>query len=76
MCRVLDTEKTRSSRYRPQSDGLVERMNQALRQMLRVVVNEFESDWDDHLPYLLSAYRSIVMRVLTTPNFLMFSRDY
>ena len=76
MCKLLDISKTRTSRYRPQSDGLVERMNRTLRQMLRAVVSEFGSDWDDHLPYILLAYRSTVHdSVNFTPNFLMFGRE-
>ena len=76
MCRLLDIEKTRTSRYRPQSDGLVERMNRTLRQMLRAVISDFGSDWDDHLPYILLAYRSTVHESVNfTPNFLMFGRE-
>ena len=69
MCRLLDIEKTRTSRYRPQSDGLVERVNRTLRQMLRAVVSDFGSDWDDHLPYILLVYRSTVHESVNfTPN--------
>ena len=76
MCRLLDISKTRTSRYRPQSDGLVVRMNRTLRQMLRAVVSEFGSDWDDHLPYVLLAHRSTVRESVNfTPNILMFGRE-
>ena len=71
MCRLLDIEKTRTSRY-----GLVERMNRTLRQMLRAVVSGFGSDWDYHLPYILLAYRSTVHESVNfTPNFWMFGRE-
>ena len=76
MCRLLDIEKTRTSRYRPQSDGLVERMNRTFTQMLRAVFSHFRIDWDDHLPYILLSYRSTVHEsVNLIPNLLMFGRE-
>ncbi|KAI4883507.1 hypothetical protein NFI96_029468 [Prochilodus magdalenae] len=41
------------------TDGLVERLNQTLKQMLRKFVNETGTDWDQWLPYLLFAYREV-----------------
>lgn len=58
ICNLLGIQKTRTCPYRPQSDGLVERTNRSLIQMLSIFVNENRNDWDDHLPYLLMAYRS------------------
>ncbi|KAL4008478.1 hypothetical protein ACER0C_002330 [Sarotherodon galilaeus] len=42
-----------------ESDGLVERFNQTLKNMLRKFVTETGSDWDQWLPYLLFAYREV-----------------
>ena len=77
ICRLLD-KKTRTSRYRPQSDGLVKIMNitETFRQMLRTVVSDFGSDWDNCLPCILLAYRSTVHESVNfPPNFLMFGRE-
>ena len=41
----------------PQATGMVERCNRILLAMLRAV-SEQQGDWDDHLPAVLSAYRS------------------
>ncbi|KAI4904670.1 hypothetical protein NFI96_001896 [Prochilodus magdalenae] len=49
----------RTTPYHPQTDGLVERFNQTLKQMLRKFVNETGTDWDQWLPYLLFAYREV-----------------
>ena len=76
LCKLLDMSKTRTSRYHPQPDGLVERMNRTLRQLLRATVNEHGNDWDDHLPYVMLAYRSTVQEsTKCTPNLLMFGRE-
>jgi hypothetical protein len=54
-----DLDKTRTTPYRSQSDGFVERFNGTLQIMLSSFVNENRNDWNDHLPYLLMAYRAI-----------------
>lgn len=54
----MEIKKTRSCSYRPQSSGLVERFNATLQKMLSLLVNESRNDWDDHLPYVLMAYRA------------------
>lgn len=60
VCTRLGIEKTRTTPYRPQSDGLVEKFNQTLQVMLSAFVNKCRNDWDNHLPYLLMAYRASV----------------
>ena len=50
MCRLLGVEKTRTVSYYPQSDGMVERFNRTMQQMLKTLVCEARDDWDDHLP--------------------------
>lgn len=46
--------KDKKTPYRPQSDGLVERLNQ----LLRIFRHDNPNDLDDHLPYVLMAYRA------------------
>ncbi|VDI00396.1 Hypothetical predicted protein [Mytilus galloprovincialis] len=76
ICVLLNIDKTRTCPYRPQSDGLVERMNRTLIQMLSIFVNDNRNDWDDHLPYLLMAYRSTIQDSTGfAPHKLMFGRD-
>ena len=55
VCDLLGIQKTRTSPYRPQSDGLVERFNRTIQQMLASYVIESRNDWDDHLSYLCMA---------------------
>lgn len=56
---LLGIKRVRTTPYHPQTDGLTERFNQTLKQMLRKFVNETGSDWDHWLPYLLFAYREV-----------------
>lgn len=76
LCSLFGIEKTRTCPYRPQSDGLVERMNRTLKQMLSIFTNENRNNWDDHLPYLLMAYRATIQDSTgVTPHKMMFGRE-
>ena len=44
MCTLMQVHKTRTTPYRPQSDGLVERFNRTLQQMLSMYVNDRRYD--------------------------------
>lgn len=57
--RLLGIKSIRTTPYHPQTDGLTERFNQTLKQMLRKFVSESGRDWDQWLPYLLFAYREV-----------------
>ncbi|XP_052406338.1 uncharacterized protein LOC127952096 [Carassius gibelio] len=56
---LLGIKGLRTTPYHPETDGLVERFNQTLVQMLRKFVNEVGTDWDQWLPYLMFAYREV-----------------
>lgn len=57
--KLLGIKRLRTTPYHPQTDGLTERFNQTLKQMLRKFASEKNSDWDQWLPYLLFAYREV-----------------
>lgn len=76
LCRLLEVNQTRTTTYHPQSDGLVERMNRSLLNMLSKMCAGKTQDWDTHLPYVLSAYRSTPHASTgCSPNLLMFGRE-
>ena len=76
LCEKLEVQKTRTAPYRPQSDGLVERYNRTLKRLLAMFVNSHRDDWDDHLPYLMMAYRATEHQsTKCTPNLIMFGRE-
>ena len=60
LCKLLGTTKVNTSGYHPQCDGLVEKFNSTLINMLSKNVEKYGRDWDAHLPYLLFAYRVAV----------------
>ena len=60
MCQMLGMYKTRTTPYHPQSDGMVERFNRTLEEQLAKFVDYHQRDWDEHIPYLMLAYRSAI----------------
>ena len=47
-----------STTYHPQTNGLVERQNRLLVNMLRVYCSRYMTDWDKYLPQVVGAYNS------------------
>ena len=47
-----------STTYHPQTNGLVERQNRTLVNMLRVYCSRYMTDWDKYLPQVVGAYNS------------------
>ena len=58
MCRLLGTDKTRTTSDHPQCDGLVERTNRTLLDILSKYVEENQRDWDLKVPLALFGYRT------------------
>ena len=57
LLQAFGIHKTRTTAYHPQGDGMVERFNRSLLQLLRCYV-ESEDDWERYLPLVLYAYRT------------------
>ena len=68
LCKLLHINKACTVPYNPKSDGLVERANWTVIQVLTTLVNEACNDMDD-LPFVMMAYRSSVHEsTKCTPN--------
>ena len=52
VCKLLEIKNTRTTPYRPASNGLVERFNRTLAKMIQSFSNNSHEDWDLHLPFL------------------------
>ncbi len=76
VCTLFEVKKTNTSGYHPQTNGLFERFNSTLIQMLAKTGERFSQDWDKHLPYVLYAYR-ITLQESTkeSPFLLLYGRD-
>ena len=67
--RRLGIKKLNTSAYHPEGNGGTERVNHTMAQMLSVVVNEPQTDWDVQLPHVKSAYNnSVTTSTGLTPN--------
>jgi len=76
LCKLTGIHKTRTTPFHPRSDGLTERANRTILQMLRATTQEHPHDWPNRLPALLAAYRMTVHSVNgVTPNFAMLGRE-
>ena len=76
VCKALGINKTRTTAYHPQSNGIVERFNRTLHGMIKAYVSSNRRDWDEYLPYVTAAYRSTIHPATGfSPNYLMFGRE-
>ena len=57
LCKAFRISKSRTTPYHPMGDGLVERMNRTLLNLLRTYTED-HGDWEEHLQLLLFAYRT------------------
>jgi hypothetical protein len=60
LCAAFGIDKRRTSPYHPECDGMVERFNRALVDMLAMHVNDHHTDWDYWIPQVVFAYRSSI----------------
>ena len=72
----LQITKTRTTPYRPCSNGQVERYNRALLQLILCFLKSNQKSWDEHLQQLAGAIRSTINRHTGfTPNMMMLDRE-
>ena len=76
MCKRVGVKHRLSTAYHPQTNGLVERFNKTLCEILAKYSGMYKEDWDVFLPSALFAYRTI--RQNTTryePFYLTYGRE-
>ena len=73
---LLGIKKTSTTAYHPQTDGLIERFNRTLIDMLSKSVDKDPKEWESKLPFVLFAYRSSPQESTGfSPFYLLYGRD-
>lgn len=76
VCKLLKINKTRTTPYHPQGDGLVERFNRTLLDMLATTVKDHKGTWEDHIRAVCMAYNTSGQHTTGyTPFFLIYGRQ-
>jgi hypothetical protein len=58
MCKMLEINKTLTTPLHPRSDGMIERMNRTINDMLSKYIQSLQKDWDQHLDFIIMAFNS------------------
>ena len=75
LCDLYGVQKLRTLPYHAQTNGQVERMNQAIIRMIGKLEEEKKACWSEHLPELLMAYNATCSAVTGhSPYYLLFGR--
>jgi len=73
---LLDVHKLRTTPFRPETDGITEKMNRTIKEMLTHYLDEYLNDWDDHLQPLIFAYNTAEHRMTSySPFELLYGRQ-
>jgi hypothetical protein len=76
ICTIMGIERRFTTAYHPQTDGLTERFNHTIASMISKYVSNDQNDWDEFIPFVLSAYRNSPQESTgEKPSYLMFGRD-
>ena len=76
LCQELGSLKTMFMPYHPQGDGMIERQNRTIQQMLSSYVKDCHDDWSHHLAFVMMAYRSSLHESTScSPSKVIFGRE-
>ncbi len=74
--KMLSMKGTFTMPYTPQSNGLCERMNQTIENIIKCMVREERSTWDKSLDLVMMAYRATPQTsTVFTPNMLVTGKE-
>ncbi|ROT77725.1 hypothetical protein C7M84_003587 [Penaeus vannamei] len=76
LCKIMNVTRVNILPYRPQSNGITERLNGSILTFMRSLVDTTSDNWDDLLLTIQSAINSTFHSSLgDTPHFLLYGSD-
>ena len=76
VCNYMKIQKIQTTAYRPSTNGLTEKFNETLCQILSIYGKENQTNWDELIPTALFAYRvSVQETTLQTPFETLYKRQ-
>ena len=76
LCHLLEIQKLRTVPNNPKCNGMVERLNRTLLQMIKCFIKGEQDKWDLHLGCLAGAYRQTQHESTElSPNMMMLGRE-
>ena len=73
---ITGIHQIKTSPYHPQTDGMVERFNSALKRLLSKLTQTHNTEWDECLPFVLWAYCGTIHSTTGfSPYHLLFGRE-
>ena len=76
MLKLLDTDHLTTTSYHPQTNGLCERLNHTMADMLTMYVSTNHNIWDQILPFVTIAYNTSRQESTSyIPFYLMYGRE-
>ncbi len=76
ICANFETTQTYTTPYHPASNGLVERANRKILEVLRPIVNNLQDSWEDWLTHVAACINSSVNASTgKTPHYILYGAD-
>ena len=76
LCNLVGVKKIQTTAYHPQTDGLVEKFNGTLGNMLSAYASNQPDNWDEYLKFAVFAYNtSVHTSTKDTPHYLLYGND-
>jgi len=77
LCERMHVVRLRTTVYRPQANGVVERVHRSMNTLLSKVVSENQRDWPEWLPAITAAYNASYHESTGfSPYYLVYGREY
>lgn len=76
LCRIFQINKTLATPYHPRSNGMVERLNRTIKEMLSKYITSHQTDWDRYIDCIVLAYNTTPHETTgISPYRMLFARE-